>query len=156
VSACLPSTCRPIRPASFAASSVASASTYGRFALIRGERPRRQSGAPSRDELPPNKILSMHWSGCPAGCGNHLAADTGLLGKNVRIDGQIGEAVDGFVGGTSGRGARPSIKILEDVPCDDLPHVLERVIPYLSGKKHDIRTSQPTQVSDGRRRRRRG
>ena len=88
----------------------------------------------------------MHWSGCPAGCGNHLAADIGLLGKNVRIDGRIVEAVDVFVGGKSGPNPRPGTKILEDVPCDDLPHVLERVIPYLSGKKHDVRTPDPTGV----------
>jgi ferredoxin-nitrite reductase len=69
--------------------------------------------------------------------------------KNVRIDGQIVEAVDVFVGGKSGAGARPGTKILEDVPGEDLPHVLERVIPYLSGKKHDIRTSQPAQVPTG-------
>jgi hypothetical protein len=27
--------------------------------------------------------------------------------------------------------------------------VLERVIPYLSGKKHDIRTSEPAEVHVG-------
>ena len=77
----------------------------------------------------------MHWSGCPAGCGNHAAADIGLLGKNVRINGEVVEAVDVFVGGKSGPNARPGTKILEDVPCTELPEVLERVIPYLSGKR---------------------
>ena len=33
----------------------------------------------------------MHWSGCPAGCGNHAAADIGLLGKNVRVNGEVVE-----------------------------------------------------------------
>ena len=40
-----------------------------------------------------------------------------------------------FVGGKSGPNARPGTKILEDVPCAELPEVLERVIPYLSGKR---------------------
>jgi ferredoxin-nitrite reductase len=79
--------------------------------------------------------LKMHWSGCPAGCGNHAAADIGLLGKNVKIGHEIVDAVDVFVGGRSGPNARAGTKLLEDVPCHDLPNVLERVIPYLSSKK---------------------
>jgi NAD(P)H-dependent nitrite reductase large subunit len=119
---------------------------YCHFALIETKDLAVKAARHLETKLPPDKILTMHWSGCPAGCGNHLAADIGLLGKNVRIDGQIVEAVDVFVGGKSGVNARPGTRILEDVPCDDLPHVLERVIPYLSGKKHDIRTSEPAVV----------
>jgi ferredoxin-nitrite reductase len=100
-------------------------------------------------KLPHGKVLSMHWSGCPAGCGNHAAADIGLLGKNIRVDGQIVEAVDVFVGGKSGPHARAGTKVFEDIPCDELPHVLERVIPYLSNKRTmpsiapPIRPAQP-------------
>ena len=63
--------------------------------------------------------------------GNHALADIGLLGKNVRIDGQLVDAVDVFIGGKSGPHARPGTKVLEDVPCDDLPEVLERIVPYV-------------------------
>src|SRR4029077_7016272 len=37
--------------------------------------------------------LTMHWSGCPAGCGNHEAADIGLRGFKTKIDGKIVDAV---------------------------------------------------------------
>jgi ferredoxin-nitrite reductase len=84
---------------------------------------------------PGRKPLTMHWSGCPAGCGNHSTADIGLLGKNVKIDGEIVDAVDVFVGGRSGPDARAGSRLLEDVPCSDLPAVLEQVIPYLSNKR---------------------
>ena len=77
----------------------------------------------------------MHWSGCPAGCGNHAPADIGLLGKNTRIDGKIVDAVDVFIGGRSGANAKAGTKILEDVPCADLPAVLERMVPYVSKKR---------------------
>jgi ferredoxin-nitrite reductase len=77
----------------------------------------------------------MHWSGCPAGCGNHTGADIGLLGKNVKIGDDIVDAVDVFVGGGSGPSARAGTKILEDVPCSDLPRVLEQVIPYVTNKR---------------------
>lgn len=81
------------------------------------------------------KLLTMHWSGCPAGCGNHTGADIGLLGKNVKIGDEIVDAVDVFVGGQSGPNAKAGTKILEDVPCSDLPRVLEQVIPYVGNKR---------------------
>ena len=84
---------------------------------------------------PGKKLLTMHWSGCPAGCGNHTGADIGLLGKNVKVGDEIVDAVDVFVGGQSGPNAKAGIRILEDVPCSDLPRVLEQVIPYVSNKR---------------------
>jgi ferredoxin-nitrite reductase len=81
------------------------------------------------------KPITMHWSGCPAGCGNHLVADVGLLGKKVKIKGQVVEAVDIFVGGRSGPDPKPAMKLLEDVPCDTLPEVLSSILPYHSREK---------------------
>jgi ferredoxin-nitrite reductase len=81
------------------------------------------------------KLVTMHWSGCPAGCGNHTGADIGLLGKNVKVGDEIVDAVDVFVGGQSGPNAKAGTKLLEDVPCSDLPRVLEQVIPYVNSKR---------------------
>ena len=81
------------------------------------------------------KLLTMHWSGCPAGCGNHTGADIGLLGKNVKIGDDIIDAVDVFVGGQSGPNAKAGAKILEDVPCSDLARILEQVIPYVNSRR---------------------
>ena len=98
------------------------------------------------------KLLTMHWSGCPAGCGNHTGADIGLLGKNVKIGDEIVDAVDVFVGGQSGPNAKPGAKILEDVPCSDLPRVLEQVIPYITNKRgarsmrKDVTVSVPAEA----------
>ena len=76
--------------------------------------------------------LTMRWSGCQNGCGNHTTADIGFLGKKVQRDGKTIEAVDVFVGGRSGPDARPGTQLLADVPCDELPQVLEKLIPYMS------------------------
>jgi ferredoxin-nitrite reductase len=81
------------------------------------------------------KPITMHWSGCPAGCGNHLVADVGLLGKKIKIKGQVVEAVDVFIGGRSGPNPKPAIKLLEDVPCNTLPEVLSGILPYHSREK---------------------
>jgi ferredoxin-nitrite reductase len=117
---------------------------YCHFALIETKELALKTARHLEQRSPGGKLLTMHWSGCPAGCGNHAAADIGLLGKNARINGEIVDAVDVFVGGRSGPNARPGTKILEDVPCDELPHLLERLIPYLSGKR-SIAVTPPNQ-----------
>ena len=96
---------------------------------------------------PGKKMLTMHWSGCPSGCGNHTGADIGLLGKNVKIGDEIVDAVDVFVGGHSGSNAKAGTKILEDVPCSDLPRVLEQVIPYITNKRSGRSPSKDIHVS---------
>lgn len=86
------------------------------------------------------KPITMHWSGCPASCGNHLVADVGLLGKKVKVEGKVVEAVDIYVGGRSGPDPKLAVKILEDVPCDKLPAVLEGLLPYHTrDKMHRVR-----------------
>ncbi|CCQ89742.1 Ferredoxin-nitrite reductase [Nitrospina gracilis 3/211] len=79
--------------------------------------------------------ITMNWSGCPAGCGNHLVADVGLIGKRARVDGKTVDAVDVFVGGRSGKYPAPALKILEDIPCDKLPDVLAQILPYHAREK---------------------
>ena len=73
--------------------------------------------------------LKIHWSGCPAGCGNHQAADIGLRGFKTKIDGKIVDAVAIYAGGRTGPHAIAGEEILETVPCDDaLPEVVAGVI----------------------------
>lgn len=81
------------------------------------------------------KPITMHWSGCPDGFRNHLVADIGLLGKKVKIDGRIVDAVDVYVGGRAGPDPKQAIKILEDVLCNRLPGLLEGMVPYHSRDK---------------------
>ena len=86
-------------------------------------------------DLPP---LSINWSGCPNACGNHTVADIGLLGKKARIDGEVVEAVDIFLGGKVAAAAgvltdgESGVKTLENVPCEELPETLAKVLATLS------------------------
>jgi ferredoxin-nitrite reductase len=73
--------------------------------------------------------LTIHWSGCPAGCGNHQAADIGLRGFKTKIDGKIVDAVAIYTGGRTGPHAVAGQEILEAIPCDEaLPDVVANVI----------------------------
>jgi ferredoxin-nitrite reductase len=94
------------------------------------------------------KPITMHWSGCPAGCGNHLVADVGLLGKRIKVNGEVVDGVDVYVGGRSGPDAKMPVKILEDVPCDKLASVLEGLVPYHTRDKlHRTGKRQPTKLT---------
>jgi ferredoxin-nitrite reductase len=73
--------------------------------------------------------LTIHWSGCPAGCGNHEAADVGLRGFKTRIDGRLVDAVAVYVGGRTGAHAMPGKEILATVPCNEsFPNTIADVI----------------------------
>jgi ferredoxin-nitrite reductase len=80
------------------------------------------------------KPITIAWSGCPLGCGNHHMADIGLQGTKTKVAGQVVDAVTIFVGGKSGKGARLAEKIMEDVPCDELPRVLDQLVRYYPRK----------------------
>jgi ferredoxin-nitrite reductase len=78
---------------------------------------------------PTHRPLKIHWSGCPAGCGNHQAADIGLRGLRTNVGGRIVEAVAIYAGGRTGPHAVAGTEVLETVPCDArLPDVVADLI----------------------------
>jgi ferredoxin-nitrite reductase len=85
--------------------------------------------------------LAVRWSGCPAGCGNHNTADVGLQGCKVKVDGKIVDGVHVFVGGRGGTEPRAGMRILEDLPCEELPAVLERLLRFLPRAERQDETS---------------
>lgn len=90
--------------------------------------------------------LSIHWSGCPAGCGNHEAADLGLRGFRTRVDGKLVDAVAVYAGGRTGAFAKPGKEILASVPCDEsLPDVIAGVLrsSHLSAESGQDSTNDP-------------
>ena len=77
-----------------------------------------------------SRPISVRWSGCPASCGNHHTADIGLQGCKVKVDGKIVDGVHVFVGGRGGADPRAGMRILDDLPCDELPAVLDRLVRF--------------------------
>jgi ferredoxin-nitrite reductase len=73
--------------------------------------------------------VRVHWSGCPHACGQHRIADVGLLAARVRIDDEIVDAVDVYLGGRPGPEPRLATKVLEGVPITDLPQRLASLLP---------------------------
>ena len=73
------------------------------------------------EELPLSKPLRIHWSGCQHACSSHHIGDFGLQGTKVKVNGEMVDAVDVYVGGRIGRDARLAEKIADRVPIADLP-----------------------------------
>jgi ferredoxin-nitrite reductase len=95
---------------------------------------------------PGGNPLTIHWSGCPAGCGNHEAADIGLRGFKTKIDGKIVDAVAVYIGGRTGPHAVAGKEILATVPCDEaFPEVMADVI---QSYRHGNEYGEPGSLAD--------
>jgi sulfite reductase beta subunit-like hemoprotein len=79
--------------------------------------------------------LSIHWSGCAAGCGMHQVATIGLQGVRSRLpNGDIVDAAHVYIKGQTG--PRPAIAtdLMYDVPCDQLADALVPLVKHLPRK----------------------
>jgi ferredoxin-nitrite reductase len=119
------------RPSPFFRGLVACVGTdYCNLALIETKGRAVQLSHALKDKLGSHvNLLTVHWSGCPAGCGNHQAADIGLRGFKTKIDGKIVDAVAIYAGGRTGPNAVAGREIFDTVPCDEkLPQVVAEII----------------------------
>jgi nitrite reductase (NADH) large subunit len=98
--------------------------TKGYAIQVARELERRTAG---RKVLP----LTMHWSGCPAGCGMHQVATIGLQGCRSRVNGDIVDAAHVTVKGQSGPNPKVATDLMYDVPCAQLADALEPLVNYL-------------------------
>jgi nitrite reductase (NADH) large subunit len=77
------------------------------------------------------KPLTIHWSGCPAGCGLHQVATIGLQGCRSRVNGKVVDSAHVFVKGQTGPQAAVATDLMYDVPCDRLADALEPLVSFL-------------------------
>ena len=88
--------------------------------------------------------LTMHWSGCPAACGNHQAADIGFRGLRVNMGDRIIDAVAIYTGGKTGPDAVPGQQILDVVACDEkLPEVVAGIVRRQWNAKAGVTQVEP-------------
>lgn len=84
--------------------------------------------------LPKDQPLRVHWSGCPHACGQHHIADIGFQGARVKVDGEIVDAADVYLGGWLGKHPSLATKVLEGVPLAELPEKLRTLVEALRGE----------------------
>ena len=101
---------------------------YCHFSLIETKERAMETARALEKRLPNIGPVSLYWSGCANGCANHTLADIGLVGKRVRVDGEILEAVDIYRGGVSTGNGKPPAPVMSNVACSELPKVLEEML----------------------------
>lgn len=73
-----------------------------------------------------SQMLRINVNGCPNSCGQHWIADVGLQGCTKKVDGQLVEHFDVFLGGQLGSDARFNRRI-KRVSADEVVPAIERL-----------------------------
>lgn len=119
----------PIQPSSLVRSLVScTGAQFCNFALVETK---MQSLALARrldSELDMPESVRMHWTGCPNSCGQPQVAQIGMMGTKARKDGKMVPAVDIYMGGTVGKDAHLGERVMQKVPCDELPGVVRQLL----------------------------
>jgi ferredoxin-nitrite reductase len=72
--------------------------------------------------------LNIHVTGCPNSCAQHAIADIGLLAAKVALGESEVEGYHLYAGGGFGDRRNLGREIIRDIPADDTPRVLERLL----------------------------
>ncbi|MEM7062970.1 MAG: ferredoxin--nitrite reductase [Cyanobacteria bacterium P01_B01_bin.77] len=119
----------PIQPSSLVRSLVScTGAQFCNFALVETK---MQSLALARrldSELDIPEPVRMHWTGCPNSCGQPQVAQIGMMGTKARKNGKMVPAVDIYMGGTVGKDAHLGERVMQKVPCDELPGVVRQLL----------------------------
>ena len=87
--------------------------------------------------------LNIHLTGCPNSCAQHRIGDIGLLGAKVAAGGSEVEGYHLYAGGGFGELRGLGREVLRDIPADEVPIVLERLLrAYLEGRASKAETFQ--------------
>ena len=78
--------------------------------------------------VPLDEPLRLHITGCPNACAQYQIANIGMMGSKTKIDGQVVDAYDIFVGGQMGRKARFNHAVLRKIPATECAKRLEQVL----------------------------
>ena len=72
--------------------------------------------------------LRIHITGCPNACAQYQIGHIGMMGSKTKVNGQIVEAYDVFVGGQLGRGASFNHPVLRKIPAEECKYRLEKLL----------------------------
>ena len=83
-----------------------------------------------------SEFFRINVNGCPNSCGQHWIADVGLQGATKKIDGELVEHFDVFLGGAMGDAARFNRRI-KRLSHDEVVPAIEKLIGAYKGSKQD-------------------
>ncbi len=77
--------------------------------------------------------INIHLTGCPNSCAQHFIGDIGLLGAKVEVGEDMVEGYHLYLGGGYGASQKIGREIYRDVPCDQVPPLLEKMLTVYQG-----------------------
>ncbi len=80
------------------------------------------------DRVPLDEPIRLHVNGCPNACAQHQIGHIGMMGSKTKVDGEIVDAYDIFVGGQLGQGASFNHAVLRKVPASACAKRLEHLL----------------------------
>jgi sulfite reductase beta subunit-like hemoprotein len=84
-----------------------------------------------------SEFFRINVNGCPNSCGQHWIADVGLQGCTKKVNGQIVEHYDVFLGGALGSDARFNRRI-KRLPAEEVAPAIQKLIgAYQSSRQND-------------------
>lgn len=90
--------------------------------------------------------VNIHLTGCHNSCAQHYVGDIGLIGARVSLDEDSDETVDGyhvFVGGGFGERARIGRELFRDLPAEEAPRTVEKMLKaYLAHRRDETESFQ--------------
>ena len=86
-----------------------------------------------------SEFFRINVNGCPNSCGQHWIADVGLQGASKKIDGEMVEQFDVFLGGAMGDDARFNRRI-KRLNHDEVVPAIEKLIGAYKGSKQGEET----------------
>jgi sulfite reductase beta subunit-like hemoprotein len=86
-----------------------------------------------------SEFFRINVNGCPNSCGQHWIADVGLQGCSKKIDGELVEHYDVFLGGALGDNARFNRRI-KRVTADDLAATIQRTVNHYQHQRQGSET----------------
>ncbi|HVF10946.1 MAG TPA: nitrite/sulfite reductase [Abditibacteriaceae bacterium] len=86
-----------------------------------------------------SEFFRINVNGCPNSCGQHWIADVGLQGCTKKVDGQLVEHFDVFLGGSLGGKAAFNRRI-KRLPAEEVPNAMQRVIEHYQARREGNET----------------
>jgi len=72
--------------------------------------------------------IRFHVTGCPNACAQHQIGHIGMMGSKTKVNGEVVDAYDVFVGGQLGRGASFNHALLRKIPAAECAKRLEQLL----------------------------
>jgi ferredoxin-nitrite reductase len=79
--------------------------------------------------------IRIHFSGCPSSCGQHQIADIGFRGARTKVNGEMVDAYDAFIGGRLGHNRRFNELLKGKIIAKDVHLFIDKVLRVFEAKK---------------------